>query len=468
MGGARHTADAARVALGDAVARAKRRRGEIPLRGPTALMAMQARAGNSAVSALLAARLKGPEDHVRSELDDGLCELKREEPDVDVLEKGLEAARGLGIPIDLEGTKPPASALAVTTTGFGPRRSRRRSRAAEQAGAGQEPGRGRGKGAQADWRWPCLRPTGTPDHGRHRGWWCPCSAVRRAAAPAAGQATAVEPTSDPAFAAVTKNVKAFGKAKKAHPPAASKAKEAQDAALAPSHDVAGQAKAAKAAEIYAQPAGTFDKKAFIAAVKAAIEAKSPKTLKEADDYKASGKAKEVKGDVKGLVTRARRVRPRTSRRPGTGPRTSRRRFRAGHADVHRAARVNGPDPVRGLRAETGATRSRSTSRPASTRPTRRWPRATWARSSWPVERAASSSRLSSTRSRRPNTPTRHRGSTASRSSRSSHRGSKRRRRRPRTGVAGMQGGKARRTGLPGRPEGEGQVEGRAEAGGGNR
>ena len=37
-------------------------------------------------------------------------------------------------------------------------------------------------------------------------------------------------------------------------------------------------------------------------MKAAIEAKSPKTLKEADDYKESGKAGEVKGEVKGLVT----------------------------------------------------------------------------------------------------------------------------------------------------------------------
>jgi hypothetical protein len=52
----------------------------------------------------------------------------------------------------------------------------------------------------------------------------------------------------------------------------------------------------------AQQPGAFDKKAFITAVKAAIEAKSPKTLKEADDYKESGKAAEVKGDVKGLVT----------------------------------------------------------------------------------------------------------------------------------------------------------------------
>ena len=36
-------------------------------------------------------------------------------------------------------------------------------------------------------------------------------------------------------------------------------------------------------------------------MKTAIEAKSPKTLKEADNYKESGKAGEVKGEVKGMV-----------------------------------------------------------------------------------------------------------------------------------------------------------------------
>ncbi|QNE21553.1 hypothetical protein F1D05_31070 [Kribbella qitaiheensis] len=100
---------------------------------------------------------------------------------------------------------------------------------------------------------------------------------------------------------MTGNVKGFAKAKRAHPPAALKAKEAQGAALAPTDDLSGQAKAAKADTMDAQQAGTFDKKAFIAAVKTAIEAKSPKTLKEADDYKESGKAGEVKGDVKGMV-----------------------------------------------------------------------------------------------------------------------------------------------------------------------
>ena len=44
-------------------------------------------------------------------------------------------------------------------------------------------------------------------------------------------------------------MKAFAKDKRAHPPAASKAKEAQDAALAPSDDMAGQAKEAKVASM---------------------------------------------------------------------------------------------------------------------------------------------------------------------------------------------------------------------------
>ena len=111
----------------------------------------------------------------------------------------------------------------------------------------------------------------------------------------------VRPAADKAFTQVTNSVKAAAAAKRAHPPAASKAKEAQDAALAPADDLAGQAKAAKVDTMDAQQPGTFDKKAFIAAVKAAIEAKSPKTLKEADDYKKSGKAAEVKADVASLV-----------------------------------------------------------------------------------------------------------------------------------------------------------------------
>ncbi len=128
-----------------------------------------------------------------------------------------------------------------------------------------------------------------------------------------------------------------------------------------------QAKAAKVDTMDAQRPGTFDKKAFIAAVKAAIEAKSPKTLKEADDYKSSGKAGEVKGEVKGLVTagqgrQAKDIETATeaAARPVQG------RAEAGHADGPGAAGPEAPRPADGCGAQAGARRSSSTSPPANT------------------------------------------------------------------------------------------------------
>ncbi len=112
----------------------------------------------------------------------------------------------------------------------------------------------------------------------------------------------VRPDDDPAFGQVKHQLGTVGRATRSHPPAAAKAKEAQDAALPPVDDLGAQAKAAKVDTMDAQQPGTFDRSAFIAAVKTAIEAKSPKTLQEADDYRESGKAGEVAGEVKGLVT----------------------------------------------------------------------------------------------------------------------------------------------------------------------
>src|SRR3712207_8732620 len=54
---------------------------------------------------------------------------------------------------------------------------------------------------------------------------------------------------------------------KAHPPARTKAKEAQDAATPPGQDLDTQAKAAKVDAMDAQKPGSFDKRAFIEAVK---------------------------------------------------------------------------------------------------------------------------------------------------------------------------------------------------------
>jgi hypothetical protein len=314
MDRARQPADAARAEVSDALAHGRRRAGGDHARavvGPPAVLALQRSAGNAAVSALLAAKLKSPGEQAVSEIDAALKEIRRDEPAIETVEQGLKAAKAAGVPVDLEGPRPPPSALAVTTTGFGPESVAakkpvpppkpvpavhplgRAGAVAARAGAG-------GKGAAvAAGRAPTAAPAGGGAAAPTMGP-APLSADRLLAPPVAP--AAVRPQDDPAFTRVRGNIKGVAKASKAHPPAASKAREAQAAALAPSDDLAGQAKAAKVDTMDAQQAGSFDKKAFIAAVKQAIEAKSPKTLKEADDYKASGKAGEVKGEVKGLVT----------------------------------------------------------------------------------------------------------------------------------------------------------------------
>ncbi len=306
MTGARQSADAARSAVSDALADGKRKKASSRTRpvGARAVLALQRSAGNSAVGALMAAKFRSPGGQGGADIDAALTEVRRDDPVIDTVEKGLKAAQAVGIPVDLEGPKPPASALAVTMTGFGPG-----SVAEKKVVPPPKPV-------------PAVNPLGKaaakPPHPGGPG-----SADRAAAPPMSGADTSmmspatpsadqllqepvppedVRPHDDPAFTQVTGHVASFAKVKKAHPPAASKAREAQAAALAPTGDIPGQAKAAKVDAMDAQPAGSFDKKAFIAAVKTAIEAKSPKTLKEADDYKESGKAGEVKGDIKGLVT----------------------------------------------------------------------------------------------------------------------------------------------------------------------
>jgi hypothetical protein len=94
---------------------------------------------------------------------------------------------------------------------------------------------------------------------------------------------------------------AAGTKAKAHQPAAAGAAAAQAAAVPPGNEVASQAAGAQVEEMGAQQPGTFDRKAFIAAVQKAIDAAAPKNLEEADDFKGSGKAAQVKGEVGALV-----------------------------------------------------------------------------------------------------------------------------------------------------------------------
>ncbi|MDR6905995.1 hypothetical protein J2X63_001681 [Agromyces sp. 3263] len=313
MAGTRLAADSSRSGMTRALADARTRAvggSSRAAAGPAGvIMALQRDAGNSAVSALMAAKLKSPGEAAIVDIDGALAELRRDEPGLDAVERGLKQAKAVGIPVELEGPKPPASALAVTKTGFGPG-----SVAPKTPVPPPKPVPAVSPLAKAVTAKPKIAG---PSGGG--GGAAPQLAGAGGAPPATAAVAAplgrdklllppvpppgVKPAQDPAFAQVKGGVKGFAAAKRAHPPAASKAKEAQDAALAPADDLAGQAKAAKADTMDAQQPGSFDKQAFIAAVKTAIEAKSPKTLTEADEYAESGKAGEVKGEVKGLVTK---------------------------------------------------------------------------------------------------------------------------------------------------------------------
>ncbi len=123
MGGSRRAAESARAEAGHALVEGRRKAsggGPPGGAGPHALLALQRRAGNAAVNALMAARMRWPGEQAVSDIDGALKELRRDEPAIDTVETGLKAAKAAGIPVELEGPKPPASALAVTKTGFGP------------------------------------------------------------------------------------------------------------------------------------------------------------------------------------------------------------------------------------------------------------------------------------------------------------------------------------------------------------
>jgi hypothetical protein len=123
------------------------------------------------------------------------------------------------------------------------------------------------------------------------------------AAPEAGAATAASPSpeTDPNFLAVKNQVHAKAAQSRQHPPAHAKVAEAQSAAQGPANEVASQAGAAQVEKMSGQQPGGFDKKAFMDAVRKAIDATAPHNLEEANDFKDSGKAGQIQGQVSGLV-----------------------------------------------------------------------------------------------------------------------------------------------------------------------
>lgn len=109
------------------------------------------------------------------------------------------------------------------------------------------------------------------------------------------------PAAHPGLRAAKASVRSASARMAKHPPTGVKVAEAARAARAPADDRDAQAKAAKAAAMGGAPTGGFDKAAFVAAVKAAIDRQSPTTLEEADEFGKSGKSDTIAADVKGRV-----------------------------------------------------------------------------------------------------------------------------------------------------------------------
>ncbi|WP_395244462.1 hypothetical protein ACGGZK_01275 [Agromyces sp. MMS24-K17] len=110
-----------------------------------------------------------------------------------------------------------------------------------------------------------------------------------------------DPKKHPGLSAAVKSTRRATASAARHPSTASKVAAAAKAAAPPAGDRDAQAKAAKAGEMTAAPAPGFDKAAFVAAVKAAIDKQSPKSLEEADEFGRSGKSDAIAADVRGRV-----------------------------------------------------------------------------------------------------------------------------------------------------------------------
>ena len=109
-----------------------------------------------------------------------------------------------------------------------------------------------------------------------------------------------DPHADPAFQAMKGKSATAAGGSKAHAPANAGAAAAQAAAVPPANDLSSQAQAAQVDEMATKEPGAFDRAAFIAAVKEAVDNSAPKNLEEADEFKDGGAA-EVKGKVTGIV-----------------------------------------------------------------------------------------------------------------------------------------------------------------------
>ncbi|WP_349345334.1 hypothetical protein [Streptomyces rapamycinicus] len=148
---------------------------------------------------------------------------------------------------------------------------------------------------------PARAPT--PDTARADTAEAARADTAEAASPAAPEVKARPgPAADPKFATLKKDVRRKKRSvATSHPPPKAEAGAAQDAARPPKDDEEAQGKTANAEKMNEAKPKDFDKDAFIRAVEKAIAEKAPKNLDEADKFADSGKADEVRQEVRGKV-----------------------------------------------------------------------------------------------------------------------------------------------------------------------
>jgi hypothetical protein len=214
------------------------------------------------------------------------------------------AGAGIGAATRAAATAPAAIGRAVGAAARragpraagGPRSAAGARRGGRGAGVGRAVGRGVGAAAAAAGVGAVAGRAASgegPAPGAEGGYGAPGAGPLRI--------PKIEPDQDPRFQAVTGAIGAKAGRARAHRPAKSEAGAAQAAAMGPANDTTSQAKAAQVGAMAEAKPGVFDRVAFIAAVKQAIERSAPHSLSEVTSFKSSGKVEAVKRDVKGLV-----------------------------------------------------------------------------------------------------------------------------------------------------------------------
>ncbi|MHC5753793.1 MAG: eCIS core domain-containing protein [Nostoc sp.] len=127
------------------------------------------------------------------------------------------------------------------------------------------------------------------------------TSVKLPDAAADGKKAPTSPEDDPGFQAVVGTTKEVAGHEKKHPPANSKAQEAQAAAQPPGNEVDSKAQANQVGEMQQAPTPGFDAAAFKAKLMERIADMAPKNLEEADNFKNNNKLDSVKGDLSGQV-----------------------------------------------------------------------------------------------------------------------------------------------------------------------